>query len=210
MSMISTSIDTKGDSHDQLIADFLGFGHTLCKQKQHIGEQLCQKVQSITQGSARLLLSILNVVDQQQAPFSVAVSFPVQFNNRHYGTLEIAPDAEYPASPALSLSLAQLLAHTCSLLLYSIESSVFIERQCQHLDYQAPEQLTRRERKVLELICQGYDQETIATMLDIMPATVETHRKRIRAKLGVHSERDIPLIAYQASLFSTLNECKDN
>jgi DNA-binding NarL/FixJ family response regulator len=90
--------------------------------------------------------------------------------------------------------------------LYTLELSAFIEGQCQRLDYQNPERLTKREQKVLELICRGYDQESIATMLYISPATVETHRKRICGKLGVHSERDIPLAAYQASLFSILDE----
>ncbi|TMC26186.1 MAG: hypothetical protein E6J36_03495, partial [Chloroflexi bacterium] len=42
--------------------------------------------------------------------------------------------------------------------------------------------------------------------LHIAPATVDTHRKRICEKLGVHSERDIPLAAYRAGLFSILDE----
>jgi DNA-binding CsgD family transcriptional regulator len=82
--------------------------------------------------------------------------------------------------------------------------SVFIERQSQRIDLQYPEQLTRREREVLELICRGNDQQTIAEVLDIASATVDTYRKRICAKLGVHSERDIALAAYQANLFSIL------
>ena len=211
-STICTPIDTSLEAHTQLIVDLLGFGQTLCKQKQkqRVGEQLCQEVQSITQGSVRLLLSIQDSPNKPQALFPVSVSFQVQFNNRCYGTLEIAPDAEYPTSPALPLPLAQLLAHTCGLLLYSIELSLFIEGQCQHLEQQAPGHLTKREQKVLELICRGYNQQTIAMMLNIMPATVDTHRKRIRGKLGVHSERDIPLAAYKANLFSAFKECKSN
>ena len=165
---------------------------------------------SNTQGSARLLLSTQNASHKRQTPFPVSVSFQVGFNHRCYGTLEIAPAKESPTSPALSLPLAQLLAHICGLLLHSIELTGFIEGQCQHLDLQGSEHLTKRERTVLELICRGYNQQTISTMLAIMPTTVETHRKRIRAKLGVHSERDIPLAAYKAGLFSVLHECKDN
>jgi DNA-binding NarL/FixJ family response regulator len=88
--------------------------------------------------------------------------------------------------------------------LYTLELSAFIEGQCQRLDDQDPEHLTKREQEVLELICQGDDQETIATKLQIAPATVDTHRKRICEKLGVHCERDIPLAAYRAHLFSIL------
>jgi DNA-binding NarL/FixJ family response regulator len=118
--------------------------------------------------------------------------------------LEIAQDPARSTTPALSLPVAQLLAHTCGSLLYTLELTAFIEGQCQRLDYQDPEHLTNREREVLELICRGYDQQAIATMLNITPATVDTHRKRICEKLGVHSEHDIPLAAYRTHLFSIL------
>jgi DNA-binding NarL/FixJ family response regulator len=88
--------------------------------------------------------------------------------------------------------------------LYTLELTTFVEGQCQRLDYQDPEPLTNREREVLELICRGHDQQAIATMLAITPATVDTHRKRISEKLGVHCERDIPIAAYRAQLFSLL------
>jgi hypothetical protein len=52
------------------------------------------------------------------------------------GTLDIAPDSAHPASPALPLPVAQLLAHTCGSLLYTLELSAFIEGQCKRLDYQ--------------------------------------------------------------------------
>jgi len=120
--------------------------------------------------------------------------------------LEVAPDSTHPASPALPLPVAQLLAETCGSLLYSLELTAFIHGQCQRLDSQVSGRLTKREQEVLELICRGNDQQAITTMLSIAPATVDTHRKRICEKLGVHSERDIPLAAYQAGLFSVLNE----
>jgi DNA-binding CsgD family transcriptional regulator len=198
------------EAYTQLIMDFLGFGQTLCKQTQRIGEQLCQEVMRATQGRARLLLPYLDSSAGQQVPFAVSVSFQVQFNSRSYGTLDIAPDSKRPVSPALPLHVAQLLAQICGLLLCTIELSVFIERQCQRFDHQNPGQLTRREREVLELICRGLDQQTIATRLDITLATADTYRKRIYGKLGVHSERDVPLAAYQANLISILEESRPN
>ncbi|TMC93337.1 MAG: helix-turn-helix transcriptional regulator, partial [Chloroflexi bacterium] len=107
---------------------------------------------------------------------------------------------------ALPLPIAQLLANTCGSLLYTLELSAFIEGQCQRLDSQVSGHLTRREQEVLALICRGNDQRAIATMLSITPTTVDTYRKHICWKLGVHSERDIPLAAYQAGLFSVLDE----
>lgn len=202
-----TLSDANGTSLEgctQLIVDLLGVGQRLCKQATGAAEQLCYEVIRVTQGNARLILSGQISPVGQQGPFPSSVSFQVQFNNRNYGTLDIAPDSQYLKLPALPLHLAQLLAHICGLLLYTIEMSVFIERQSQRIDLQYPEQLTRREREVLELICRGNDQQTIAEVLDIASATVDTYRKRICAKLGVHSERDIALAAYQANLFSIL------
>ncbi len=81
-------------------------------------------------------------------------------------------------TPAIPLPMAHLLANICGVLLSTIELSVFIERQSQRFEYQNPEQLTKREREVLELICRGYDQQSIARTLDITPSTVETYQKR--------------------------------
>jgi DNA-binding CsgD family transcriptional regulator len=122
------------------------------------------------------------------------------------GRLDIAPDPEHPGSPALPLPVAQLLAHTCGSLLYTLELTAFIEGQSRRLESQVAVHLTKREREVLELICRGCSQQAIATQLHIALATVDTHRKRICEKLGVHSERDIPLAAYRANLFSILDK----
>lgn len=206
MFMIKELSEPNLEASMELIMELLDFGQRLCRQTQQVGEQLCQEVMHITQGKARLLLSFLSSSTEQVVTFPVSVSFKVQFNNRSYGTLDIVPDVEHPTSPALPLALAQLLAHVCGMLLYNIELSLLIEGQSQRLDQRPLMKLTRRERQVLELICRGYNQETIATMLGIMPATVETHRKRLCGKLGVHSERDIPLAAYQANLFSILKK----
>lgn len=197
---------TGGDLADytQLIVDILSFSQTLCKQTHGAAEQLCEEVMHATQGKARLLLTWRDSSARRQVPFPVSVSFPVRFCNRTYGTLDIAPDTAHPASSALPLPEAQLLAHTCGSLLCALELLAFIEGQYQRLDYRIPEHLTRREREVLDLICRGCTQQTIATELHIAPATVGTYRKRIYEKLGVHYERDIPLAAYRAGLFSIL------
>ncbi len=197
---------TSLEDYTQLIGDLLSFGQILCNQTHRIGKHLCQEVMRATRGRAKLLLPGQGSSTERQFPFAACVSFPVRFRHRIFGTLEVAPDSTHPASPALPLPVAQLLAETCGSLLYSLELTAFIHGQCQRLDSQVSGRLTKREQEVLELICRGNDQQAIATMLSIAPATVDTHRKRICEKLGVHSERDIPLAAYQAGLFSVLNE----
>lgn len=197
---------TNLEDFTQLIEDLLSLGQTLYQQIHPVGENLCQEVMRATQGNARLLLPYQDSSAEQPVSFTISVSFPVQFRHRTYGRLDIATDPDRPGFPALPLSVAQLLANTCGSLLYSLELTAFIEGQCRRLDAQDPERLTKREREVLELICHGCNQSAIATQLHIAPATVDTYRKHICEKLGVHSERDIPLAAYRAGLFSILDE----
>ncbi len=55
-------------------------------------------------------------------------------------------------------------------------------------------QLTPRQREVLQLIAEGYTTQKIAQLLDISTKTVETHRKQIMDRLDIH---DIPgLVRY--------------
>ncbi|MCP3996127.1 MAG: PAS domain S-box protein [bacterium] len=51
----------------------------------------------------------------------------------------------------------------------------------------APEELTERERDVLELLASGASTENVADMLSISPATVRNHVHHILVKLGVHT-----------------------
>lgn len=50
------------------------------------------------------------------------------------------------------------------------------------------EQLTGKEREVLELVAQGYSNDRIARRLAITARTVETHTSRIFAKLGLGAD----------------------
>lgn len=199
---ISEADCTNLEDCTELIMELLSFGQKLGKDARQIAKHLRQEVIRITQGKARLILSSQD--HEELLPLPVSASFPVRCHKRIYGTLEVIPNSARPASPAFPLSVAQLLAHTCGLLLYTLELTVFMEGQCRRLDDQEPGRLTKREREIMELICQGYCQNAIATKLQIAPATVETHRKNICEKLGVHSERDIPLAAYRSHLFSIL------
>jgi DNA-binding CsgD family transcriptional regulator len=45
--------------------------------------------------------------------------------------------------------------------------------------------LTRRERQVCDLICQGKSNKEIARQLEISPRTVEDHRLGINRKMAV-------------------------
>jgi DNA-binding NarL/FixJ family response regulator len=53
------------------------------------------------------------------------------------------------------------------------------------------EQLTAREREVLQLLAEGQANKEIAAALNITTKTVETHRARIMAKLEIHSMSEL-------------------
>jgi two-component system nitrate/nitrite response regulator NarL len=51
----------------------------------------------------------------------------------------------------------------------------------------APDQLTPREREILLMLAHGQSNKAVARALDISTRTVETHRLRLRRKLGIDS-----------------------
>jgi len=63
-----------------------------------------------------------------------------------------------------------------------------------------PEQLTRREREVLELITAGRSNKRIAFELGISEKTVKTHVGHVMAKLGVSDRTQAALLAVREGL----------
>lgn len=52
-------------------------------------------------------------------------------------------------------------------------------------------QLTRREREILQLIGEGFDDKEIATKLNVSLHTAHAHRKSIMRKLDLHKQADL-------------------
>jgi two-component system, NarL family, response regulator NreC len=53
------------------------------------------------------------------------------------------------------------------------------------------EQLTTREREILQMAAQGSNNSEIAARLFISPRTVETHRANVMRKLGIRSQSEL-------------------
>jgi DNA-binding CsgD family transcriptional regulator len=190
----------------QQVTHLLSLGQVLCGHVDDAVARLCQEVRLITQGRAQLFLGRHLSSKRVQLPPSTLITLPVQFGHLVYGIVCIERDPVHTEQLALPLPAAQLLAQACSWLLYTLEQSTFLQGQCQQLDYQVHGPLTRREREVLALMCRGYNQEAIAGLLCIAPATVGKHRQHIYEQLGVHCERDALLAAYHTGLFSVIEE----
>ncbi|MFB1498130.1 MULTISPECIES: response regulator transcription factor [unclassified Thiocapsa] len=62
------------------------------------------------------------------------------------------------------------------------------------------EQLTPKEREVLEAIVSGNTNKAIAGTLELNVRTVETHRANLMHKLGVHSTADLVRLALACRL----------
>lgn len=69
-------------------------------------------------------------------------------------------------------------------------------RQLQQRDeVDSYELLTTREREIVQLIAEGKSNKDVASLLNLSPYTVETHRANIFLKLGLHSLPDLVLYA---------------
>lgn len=60
--------------------------------------------------------------------------------------------------------------------------------------------LTTREREILQLIAEGRTNKEVATVLNVSPTTVETHRTHILQKLGLHSIPELILYAVRKGI----------
>jgi len=61
-------------------------------------------------------------------------------------------------------------------------------------------QLSLREAEVLRLLAQGHTNEEVADQLAVSLKTIETHRKRLRAKLGLKSRAQLFRFAVESGL----------
>ncbi|HVW84525.1 MAG TPA: response regulator transcription factor [Bryobacteraceae bacterium] len=62
--------------------------------------------------------------------------------------------------------------------------------------------LTEREREVLQLLAEGKSNKEAATILDLSPYTIETHRQNLMQKLGLHNTAEIVLYAVRKAIIA--------
>jgi two-component system, NarL family, response regulator NreC len=62
--------------------------------------------------------------------------------------------------------------------------------------------LSDREKEILQLLAEGKANKEVATLLNISPYTVETHRKHILEKLNLHTPAELILYAIRKGIIS--------
>lgn len=80
---------------------------------------------------------------------------------------------------------------------------VFHEFRRLSTEYDSGEQLTEREREILQLLAEGYDNRTIAGKLHLSEKTVGNRLSEIFQKLGVTNRTQAALVAVQRGLISS-------
>jgi DNA-binding NarL/FixJ family response regulator len=64
------------------------------------------------------------------------------------------------------------------------------------------ELLTEREREILQLLAEGKSNKEAATVLNVSPYTIETHRNNLMQKLNLHNTAEIVLYAVRKKIIS--------
>lgn len=68
---------------------------------------------------------------------------------------------------------------------------------------QPPKDLSRREREVLRLLAQGHSNQQVADRIRVSVKTVETHRARLREKLGLKNRAELYRYAAESGILDT-------
>ena len=78
----------------------------------------------------------------------------------------------------------------------------FVQRLKQRGLKDSYELLSDREKEILQLLAEGKSNKEVATILDLSPYTVETHRTHIMQKLDLHSAVDLVLYAVRKKIIA--------
>lgn len=197
----SGTVGVSGDPPDVTV--LLTAAERLLGRWDGVGEQLCQVVDAITQHGALLLLHAGERTRgvRSESPAGARL-YQIGFGEQTYGTLLVAPTPDAQESGVLALpdAQAQRLARLCGALICLLEQAALQCVLARHLAPEPLDALTPRQREILALIARGLSDDEMMDALHITSDTLRRHRCDLRARLGVHSDRDLPLAAYQYGL----------
>ncbi len=135
------------------------------------------------------LLGKLDIKRKELVDFAVGVSDQKQFMEKFYEQLKQA--RALPDGPEKDAAMDRLLSALRERMYFSREMNDFYARsEVLHKDFnmrlsEAFPNLTENERKLANLLRQGFSSKYIASLMNITPKSAEINRYRLRAKLGL-------------------------
>lgn len=135
------------------------------------------------------LLNKLDIKRKELVDFAVGVSDQKEFMEKVYEDLKAMrtlddEDAKNAATDALLSTLRERMYFTREMNDFYAQSEVLNKDFNMRLSELFPN-LTEGERKLTNLLRQGFSSKYIASLMNITPKSVEINRSRLRAKLGL-------------------------
>ncbi len=93
-------------------------------------------------------------------------------------------------------------AHSGDAFLHPSVAKLVIEEYLQHVQHDAYDGLTRREREILKLVAEGHTNREIADLLGISVRTVLGHRTNLMQKLDIHNRTELIKYAIRKGLIT--------
>ncbi|MBP5522120.1 MAG: hypothetical protein J6X82_06845 [Bacteroidales bacterium] len=141
------------------------------------------------------LLGKLEIKRKELVDFAVGVSDQKRFMEKFYDDLRSI--RALPEGPERNAGLDRLLSTLRERMYFSREMNDFYARtEVLHKDFnmrlaEAYPNLTENERRLANLLRQGFSSKYIASLMNITPKSAEINRYRLRAKLGLKREDNL-------------------
>lgn len=141
------------------------------------------------------LLGKLEIKRKELVDFAVGVSDQKRFMEKFYDDLKAI--RSLPDGPERNAGLDRLLSTLRERMYFSREMNDFYARtEVLHKDFnmrlaEAYPNLTENERRLANLLRQGFSSKYIASLMNITPKSAEINRYRLRAKLGLKREDNL-------------------
>ena len=141
------------------------------------------------------LLGKLEIKRKELVDFAVGVSDQKQFMEKFYERLKEA--RALPDGPERDALLDRMLSTLRERMYFSREMNDFYARsEVLHKDFnmrlsEAYPNLTENERRLANLLRQGFSSKYIASLMNITPKSAEINRYRLRSKLGLKREDNL-------------------